>query len=323
MLPALASPRCLLLAALAFPGLLAAFGCSTKEDKRPSSVPSASKSKETAQLGADRAATLRALGMPHRRLTQQLGAHALRCRSVLTTRVPSYPERKVEQELALRINRKGEFAAVKQTDPQHGQEAIWTGGWLYLRTRHNFFVRRKPRRDEASAIADRMYGYLPAYLGLLGRFIAFEKTGTTAGRIKLRLRLASSPEPLPAGLPPAKRWRRTITAKTLEGRAELCAKTGVPLKVQLKASWTFHPPARGGSATGVPKALDDRTVGKTTLVFSQEVAEVGQVAAIQPPDPAQTKTNLRRLRPEIERQILTGERPLPRAGGPFGDLDDE
>lgn len=237
------------------------------------------------------------------------------CRSTLATSVPSHPTRKVEEEVRLRADGAGHFAAVKNTDPQHGEEVVWTGGWLYSRLRYSVFTRRRPRSPrEPAVIADRMYGLLPAYLELLSRFIAVRRAGKVrhGGRegIKVQLSLAQTSEPPPSQRAPARRWRHHVTARAIEGSAILDAKTGAPLSVTLKAGWSFHPPEAGLPPSGIPRTVDRAVVGKTDLVFEQSVTEVGGKIAVAPPDPGEVKRSLRRVRLELERQMLTGERPV-------------
>jgi len=305
--------------ALLLPG-----GCRDRAD--PSSAPPVLRQTpvSTNRLGVDRATTLAALRMPHHHVAKELGAHVVTCRSTLSTSVPSHPTRKVEEEVTLRADGAGHFAALKHTDPQHGEEVIWTGGWLYSRLRYSVFTRRRPRSTrEPTVIADRMYGLLPAYVEILSRFIAVKRVGQGrhGGRegIKVQLSLAQTPGPPPIQRAPARRWRRYVTARAIKGSAILDAKTGAPLSVKLKASWSFHPPKAGESASGIPQAVDRAVVGKTDLIFEQSITEVGKKIAIDPPDPKEVKRSLRRVRLELERQMLTGERPV---SGRV-DVDDE
>lgn len=281
---------------------------------------------DVAKLGLDRGVTLKALGMPHHRVAELLGAHQVHCRSDLTTQVPSYPEHRVQQELTLRMDKQGHFSVNKTTDPQYGQEVIWTGEWLYPRLRHSLFLRRKPRTGgEPQQIADRLYGLLPAYVELLGRFIEVKRVGTArhAGRegIKISLALAAKPLPPPRYRGRAKRWREGVSARSIEGQAILCARTGAPLKVELKASWRFHPPKGGETRSGIPASLDTGTVGQSKLSFSQSITAVGDAIVIKAPEDDKVKKNVRRVRLEIERQMLAGERPV--TGRVDGDDEDE
>lgn len=247
------------------------------------------------------------------------------CRSTTSSKV-SRLEHQVQQEVTLRIDGQGNFSAVKNTGPQYGQEVIWTDGWLYPRLRYAPFLRRRPRnRSEVRAIEDRMYGLLPGYVGLLGRFISVTrvKEAQLAGRkvVKIRLGLLNNAAPAPPARGQADRWRRFIAARSISGTALLCAKTGVPLEVELKASWSFHPPDESRPRTGIPAKVDQRAVGQMKIGFRQQIADIGAKASIKPPDPANTRVSSRRVRLELERQMLTGERPV--AGRVDEDEDDD
>jgi hypothetical protein len=306
------------LALLALSGVLVG-GCS---DKEPSPVPQSPATKPgrsvaTSALGQDRAATLAALALPQAYLSDKLGAHELKITSLLVTRLHKKETSKVEQSLSLRVDNKGAYAAVKNTDPQYGNEVIWTPPMLHAKLRYSKFTRRRATDSEAEAVAERLYGYLPAYVGLLGRFIAVEAAGkaTHLGReaIRVKLKPRKSPTAIGAGASaPGKGWRRTIAVKTLEGNVLFDARTGVPLKATLKATWSFNPPKGAPPRSGIPKVVDSTTVGSMSLTFKQQLEALGaKVAQVDPPpDEAIVKVERRRL--EIERQMLLGERPMPK-----------
>jgi hypothetical protein len=48
-----------------------------------------------------------------------------------------------------------------------------------------------------------------------------------------------------------------------------------------------------------------------TLKFSQRLSGVGRKISITPPDPSDVDTKVRRVRLELERQMLTGEQQVP------------
>jgi hypothetical protein len=290
-------------------------GCRGKTEQDTPS-PSRSTSKlDTARLG-ERVVTLRALAMPHHVIAKHLGAHRVSCRSTLKTHVPSFSERSVTQQLSMAVDAEGRFAATKNTDPQHGEEVVWTGSWLYPRLRHSKFVKRRPRDvREPRRVADRMYGLLPGYVELLGRFMTVKAAGDgkVGGRkvVKVTLGLAADPRPMTAEQAPSRRWRHSVVARKLKGTAALCAKTGVPLAVDLQAEWDFHPPAPGKvPASGVPARLDKKNVGRMALELRQRLSDVGGKVSVTPPDPSQVDQEVRRVRLELERQMLTGERPV-------------
>ena len=305
------------LALLALSGVLIG-GCSDKEPSPAlqSSATKPGRSVTTSALGQDRAATLAALALPQAYLSDKLGAHELKITSLLVTRLHKKETSKVDQSLSLRVDNKGAYAAVKNTDPQYGNEVIWTPPMLHAKLRYSKFTRRRASDREAEAVAERLYGYLPAYVGLLGRFIAVEAAGkaTHLGReaIRVKLKPRKSPTALRAGASASgKGWRRTIAVKTLKGQVLFDVKTGVPLKAKLQATWTFNPPKGAPPRSGIPKVVDPTTVGSMSLTFNQQLVALGaKVAQVDPPpDEAIVKVERRRL--EIERQMLLGERTMP------------
>jgi hypothetical protein len=298
-------------------GLLA--GCHERgagvsgEPEPAARVASATLDREALARGETRT-LLGALAMPHHYLATRLGSHRIQCSSTLSTTVPGQPPREVRQEVELRMDREGRFAATKNTHPQHGQEVIWTGDALYPRLRHGKFLRRPARAGEPRAIADRFAGLLPAYVGLLRRFLRVSLKGPTsvAGRsaLKLELGLATSPPPPPRNPAPARAWRQSIVVSSLAGVALLDRESGAPLSVDLRARWSFHPPAGGPTPSGIPSAIDRNSTGTMELVYRQRVSTIGAIKEIAPPPAADTIDNPRRIRLELERQMLVGELPI-------------
>jgi hypothetical protein len=183
--------------------------------------------------------------------------------------------------------------------------------------RYSKFIRRRLRHGEPASITDRMVGYLPAYIELLGPFIAVEGAGRKSheGReaVLVKLKLNSRPSPPRSSRSPARRWRETIAAKEIKGDVLLDAQTGAPLRARLAASWTFNLPASGNApASGIPEQVDRNQVGTMKLSFEQRVSGIGKAVTIERPSDEEIESTLRR-RLEIERQILMGERPLPSA----------
>ena len=276
---------------------------------------------DPASLGQDPLTTLRALRMPAHRVVTSLGSFRLTCSSRLVTELSGHPRQEIVQQVSARVDEKGQYAALKTTHPQYGHEVIWTGGWLYPRLRWNRYVRRRPAEDEPPRLLDRLTGLLPAYVGLLRRFVAVELVGreTYAGResVRIKLRLAATPGAPPPEEQPSRLWRRTLIVSHLEGEAHLEARTGAPLHAELVARWSFHAPAPEPlPSSGIPQQADSNLVGKTELRFSLKISELGLVPPIKPPPEAETVHSPRLTRTEIERQMLTGELPLEESWGP-------
>ncbi|MBN1227803.1 MAG: hypothetical protein JXA79_12480 [Deltaproteobacteria bacterium] len=294
-------------------------GCSTQNDKNESQHKSAiNHAPSKTYWGQNPTMILRALNMPHHQMGKALGSHLITCKATLATQVPGYPPKTINQEMTLHLDEKGQFAAVKNTHKQYGQEVIWTGGWLYPRLRYHRFLKRRPHNaKEVIAIQDRMVGYLPAYLDLLGRFISMTQLGleTYQGRkvVQFQFQKDSETKPIENDLPLAKRWRRFIKIKNVSGLVLVDEKTRVPLKTHLEARWTFHPPAEGSiPPSGIPTIIDKQKIGTMSLNFSHDITQIGQVKLIKPPRDIYIIKNIQRRRLEWERQLILGERPIPK-----------
>jgi len=270
-----------------------------------------------------------ALTSGYRQVASRLGAHQLSCKSTLLSRIPGAPEKKVLQQMTLRLDQQGGYSAIKNTHPQYGHEVIWTGGWLYPRLRYGKFLRRKARPGEHQQIMDRMAGYLPAYARLLRPFMSVTVTGEAVhlGRKVKKLSLGLKPGAPQAPTSskasnssppaPAQRWRQKIKAESITGAALLDRTTGALLSVDLTAQWQFVPPAASPlPASGIPVRLDTKKPGAMSLTFSQRITHLGQIPPIAPPPAEDILADVRRRRLELERQIFSGERPLPKSWRP-------
>jgi len=289
-------------------------GCpADSEDRQPKGPGPEATVKRTAAKKALPA--IDAMSLSQMAVFSRLGAHRLTCKSTLQTKVSGAAPRVVTQQMVLSVDAKGSFSAAKHTGQQHGQEVVWTGGWLYPRQRHGKFLRRRPRTGEPREIADRLAGYLPAYVELLSPHLVLKPQGETTHeqRKALRVSLALAPgaaKPGAAATAP-RRWRQTIKVQSLEGMILLDAQTRVPLSVDLTAAWSFTPPPAGlAPASGIPTRLDTGKAGAMTLRFNQRVTHVGKVELIRPPAAAQVM-DPRRVRLERERQMFSGEIPIP------------
>jgi hypothetical protein len=83
----------------------------------------------------------------------------------------------------------------------------------------------------------------------------------------------------------------------------------VPLEVELDATWSFQPPGSHVPPSGIPSVSSGDEVGTTTLRFTQRIKPVGEVT-IEPPAQELVSDVVTRQRPERQRQMLTGERPI-------------
>lgn len=271
----------------------------------------------SARPGHDREATLAALALRQQTINSRLGAHQLTIKSSLNSLVRGYPARKVIQQLSLQVDSGGGYRGTKNTSSQYGHEVIWSGGWLHTRLRFGKYARRRPRAGEPGRLVDRMAGHLPGQLALLRPFLTFGAPAQTTYQqrkaIKLPLLLHQNPSAHPLQAAPSRRWRRSIRVRAIKGQAVLDARTGVPLSVELSAAWEFSPPAGPTPASGIPARVDSGRTGTMELQLSLRRTRVGQVPRISPPPAARTIRDLRRRRLELERQMFSGESPIPAA----------
>jgi hypothetical protein len=261
-------------------------------------------------------AALAALMMPHAAMRAGLGAHRVKLYARLERMVDKAGTTAIEQSVELSVDSNGGFAGRKNTHRQYGNEVIWTGRKLYSRSRYGKFLERDPSDpDEPKRIAERIYGLLPAYLRLLEPAIELESGGhgTRAGRKAERLRLERTAEPSerPQATSPAREWRETVEVQSLSGIAWLDEQSGAALKVSLDARWTYALPAGPPPESGVPEQLDPKARGTMRLRLSQFIDQIGSVPLVSAPARRVTVSDERRLRLEIERQMVVGERPIP------------
>ena len=285
---------------------------------RPSPTEKASKKPAIKAAASVRLTPRQALAMGGHVLVRALSGHRLSIKATTSSVVSGYPTRKVIQEMTWLVDGKGNFRVRKDTHKQYGQEVILHDGWLYARLRYSKFVRRRPRQGEAHEILDRMASHLPDYAELLERFLKMEPAGEgKLGQMEgTRVSLSLRETPLPAGEAasgPARRWRASVAVTALSGTILFDEVTGVPLSVDLKANLTFKAPRPGKAppASGIPSVLSDKLKGTMSLALTQRAERVGKAEPVKPPPAEETITDVRRRRLDLERQLLSGERPLP------------
>jgi hypothetical protein len=255
------------------------------------------------------------LAMTHDEVARHIGAHQCTVRSRLVREVEGGLERVVEQQVLVERDGDGRLRAQKHTDPHAGVDVVWTGEWLYLRLRHNPFVRRRPvDSEEPKRLANRVYGLLPAYIELLGPSMDVEPVGegVVAGRPAVELRLALRGERDEAHSRPysaSRAWRATVRVRAIRGTAWVSKESGVPLRVALKGSWTFALPKGTPGVTGIPGELAPGERGRMRLELDQQLTAKKSLRIVAP-DSAEVVTDVTRRRLEVERQMVVGERPL-------------
>ncbi|MFH1130194.1 MAG: hypothetical protein V1754_02595 [Pseudomonadota bacterium] len=254
--------------------------------------------------------------MPYRVVVNRLGSHQLKGHATLVSRAWEAPTEKVEIDLETRVDAQGQYEVVKNTSEQYGQEVKWTGGWIYPRLRFSKFLKRKPEEGEPLESLERLVDLLPAYGRLLKRFVVLDLVGREKLEnrkvVKVNIGLAADVVAPDQFEDPAEKWRRNVVVKEMQGHVYFDEETGVPLAAKLKALWNFVPPKGDTDGTGIPKEMDVDRTGNMELDFWQRVSRIGKVGTIQPPPPEQVLEDPKRIRLEIERQLILGEQPIPK-----------
>ena len=296
-------------------------------------------------VGKERGATRRALGMPQREMVARLGPYHLEGEARVSAEFPLGARGSGWQEIVTRIDLRragskgyhwrktidtsadprgplgamshapeGRDSVARRVAPATGREVIWDGRRLYLAQRWQRFLARDPvNPSEPERIAQRGADVAGAYLRLLWRFADFSppRKSLYLGRAVLELRLTQRTRPfaLPSQLPPARRWRRSVVAEHLSGRALVDASTGAPLLVELTARWSFSPPAAAEPRSGIPRVRAKGARRRTMLRLRQAVVALGPQPLMAPK--AGDVLDVRRRRLELERQVGVGQRRPP------------
>jgi hypothetical protein len=243
--------------------------------KEPPLVVHAEKAAEPEELG-------RIVRMPAREIAVRLGA--LRAAGTSSLRTAS---EQLDETIALDVDPKGNWHAMRENSREHGVEAWSSPEELTVKMRYGKPVKRRPEGNEAEHLREDLVGDAAAYYDLVERFVKPEDAGAMqqAGRSahKVRLSLRGSPGSAPKEAP---EWRRKLTLDQLDGSVVADDKTGAPLLVELHA--------RGSYPNGV---LEIR--------MRREIQQIGGVAMITTPQDAIASPT--RTRYELEkRELLEG-----------------
>lgn len=307
----------MLLVALVLAG--ASLGPACAERPRDGTIPSlAAPDRGVAATAPTKApeVSLALLRRPHSAWSKALGAHRLTLEATTHAAVKGYPRQKVHQKLTLVVDGKGGVALTKTLGDQQGFELVLAGGTLYTRLRYSTFLRRKPARAEVARLLDRLSDPLAATLELVGSRATLtpgEET-TVAGRPARRYTLGLGEQAAaPSESSPSRRWRTAVEVTALSGGVTVDRATGAPLAATLSATWRFVPPkAKPLPKNGIPAQLDPDQRGEGGVTLTLALSELGAVKQpVTAPPEDQVLTSLRRRRLELERQMLTGELPIP------------
>jgi|GEM_PF-5862214 hypothetical protein len=288
-----------------------AMGCSSSdhgaEKTRP---PQRTKNKGSDAKSAQRANSgqstdnLELLLRPHSQWSRTLGAHRYRAKATVTQSSAGKEKKTVVVEADVLVDEKGNYSGAKNTSSQFGQEVIWVDGWLYVRRRHSRFLRRRPKGAEAKKKLNQLAGALPAYLKLLRPHIELNSSSSFIRR--------ASPLKATGTSTLAHRWRRSIRLQAVEGGVKFDASSRIPLNTKLKASWDHLLPQAGDHDNGLPPIVTDGRRGQMVIDFEQSITLLKDPPQISAPVAEDVLYNARRQRLEVERQMLLGERKIPK-----------
>jgi hypothetical protein len=225
----------------------------------------------------------RIVRMPVRDIATRLGA----LRAVGTSFVRMSTGELLDQTLALDVDPRGDWHALRENSREQGVEVWASANELVVKMRYGKAVKRRAEGNESERLREDLAGDAAAYYDLVERFTKTDDAGMIrqAGRSarKVRLSLRRSAGSAPKDTP---EWRKELKLDELDGNVIVDEKTGAPLLVELQAHGSY------------PK-------GVIELRLRREIQQVGGVAAIVAPvDAIDSPT---RTRYELEkRELLEG-----------------
>jgi hypothetical protein len=186
----------------------------------------------------------RAIAVPHHDVARQLGPHVTTLRNATLVHDGATQVEALTVDTTIELGDAGAWRAVSNNSADYGREAIWSGGWLYLRPRYARWHKRAPNDErEPVTLSDEHGAELAAAWDLLAPAIGLSDRGTrtVAGRGGRVIELSLSPSPRkPAAEPLTQRtWRETRVVEAVAGEIVLDAETGVPLAAKLTGKLAF------------------------------------------------------------------------------------
>jgi hypothetical protein len=142
----------------------------------------------------------------------------------------------VTTKTELWLDRHGQYRLVESNDREGGREAVLYGRELAVAIKPGKMIKRAAQEPEPTRLLEEAVSGPWAAWETVRRFATVERAGDV-------LRLGRSAKAVPvaasfAETTPLRRWRDTISVKSLEGEVRLDPKTGVPLAFDLKATFT-------------------------------------------------------------------------------------
>lgn len=246
---------------------------------------------------------VRALSMPHHRVSELLGAHTFAGESEIEVTSEGAVTDHLAVSTSIVMGEDGAFSATLENSEDYGRGVIFTGNTLYLRPRYGTYLMRPPQTEsEPGQIRDQIFGDVGAYFALLARAASATDQGTEdrGGRSARRIVLSKAEkmrEPKPGDLP-QRAWRADVTVTDVSGEVILDSETGVPLSA---------------SVTGKVAFSRDGRDFEMTVTAKGEITDVGVAHPIAAPPADQAVPPHSRPRELAERKkLLRGIAPPPR-----------
>lgn len=230
-----------------------------------------------ARVGEDPDELLRAAMMPHREVGALLGGHRFRGTSKIEVTEDGKVVESITDTTEIDFREDGEYRAVLENSLDYGRSAYYLEGQMLLAPRHSQFHKRPPADDdEPMRVRDEIFATLGAQLELVMHAAELTDRGGTqvAGRAarSIDLSLASKPRKPPAQVLPRKKWRESVTVKSLTGQVVVDADNAAPLGGKLDAELAF---SRDGRSFVM------------TIAVTHTISDIGAAPALEPPPPDQ------------------------------------
>jgi hypothetical protein len=232
-----------------------------------------------ARAGTDAAELLRALALPHHRVSKLLGAHQVQGASKLE--VKDLATQQIIETLSdvtvIEFDKDGNYKASLGNTRDYGRDAYFIGGTLYLRPRFGIFHKRPPTDPaEPARIRDDIYGTVFGFTEALQKNLAVSDGGSEAvgGRTGRKILLKKgATRTLPRESKVSRQWRDKAEVKDITGEVVLDVETGVPLKAHISGTIEFT-----GSGRLLAMKIDAShlffNIGTTPAVTLPPTAEV-------------------------------------------------
>lgn len=264
------------------------------------------------RAGKDPAELGRALLAPHTHVIAAIGPHTATIKTSTAVTEGAATVSSLDDQTVIEVSAGGGFHALYTNDADYGREAIFAGGKLYLRPRHQRWHEREPEAvGEPAALRDEYFSAIGAAWELLAPGAELTDRGAieVAGRAgrKIEIVRAPSPEAPPRELLAQRKWRETRVIDAVAGEVILDAERGAPLAVKLTGAVSY---VRDGRKFAMKVSVDGA------------ISEIGTAVAITAPARTEVVATPERLREVDERDfLLQGIAPSARradgtSGGP-------